>query len=1143
MIISGSGLNMILNNKMKRTQTSLEKTIEKLATGQRIRSAANDASGLAISQKMLALSRGSNQAIRNVQDATSLVQVADGAMQEMTDILHRIRELTVQSMNGTYSELSDQSGSLTSADTLIIQNEIDDLKKNLNDVVKSTEFNGMKILSNTVPGEYVYENRTAQKDIQLKEVAQPRTLQTERNDVSYNVISPVSQTVKSYEYTSSIVSNSFLPKRYTGTTVSDYQPQWTTDGTSIVFMSSRDGGKYVVPIDGSAAPVKNEDAIGVTQKVSKDNQMRLSDSGSTLYLQKYSSASGIWIEVDNFQYNANDGSNGYSFSPIVDEDGGTSFVYSDNKGNLQKVDVNLVSQTVVGGPESIIPTSDTLNLPPINNTITLPMPPNLYRMNTPNASLIIQKENDNGARELTYWDGTGITPDDGYYTVSGNTISFYGEAIIGNEPEDYAQDYYSFSYVSNDQGNGIFTTPISSDAEIYNMHDGNGPHSLKIRVGDTIVGNDQLLSERPADIEGTNGVFVDDDKGIIEFYGTLRPKHDESVQISFFNDWDEQNGILHIPLSSHIDTYNLKDPDLDTYRSLRVFVGEKEIAYDETRSNGYTFESGYINLYGDARPDVLTNQKVRFEYYYDDTSTSGNVFGIKLNQYPEVYNLGSADGSIRVLRNGTEEIAYSDVDGFQYNSTTNTIELYGTSRPDVNDTYSIQMVVPTGDTNHFDGVVEIPLTYPAETYGETGPSTFMVKVDGAEVSYDPTKTNGYIYNQATNRIELYGNARPKAGTSSTFDVKVDYVYENPKVVAGNDTYDFNLSTTTLDYGVMDQSVPRAIRVYKNGEEVPYNETDGFTINRDTNQLSLHGSFRPTKNDNAGDFYVYSISANDLKLSVDQGSSIYKVIMNGLEIQEADDTNGGYVFRNGQVEIVGDARPDVTKDMSSINLSVQYLESIEIALNDSGFYNDSKNYCDHETDDSLIKAEIDPTSLSVTLNGSKLTTDQYLLQDNKIVLKHDKITAQLGKNTLSVDYRARQNTGYQANDFTFQVGANAGQTLNLEISSFDNMLRDTDIICVRTYEDAAKGLEVIDHAFNFVLGELGKMGAMENTLDHIASNLSVMEENTIASLSRIADTDMAKESMNLMKDQLLAQTQQALTSQLKQSHERIIELLK
>ncbi|KYC96143.1 hypothetical protein B4102_3549 [Heyndrickxia sporothermodurans] len=129
MIVNGNGLSKLLNNKMKRTQNSLEKTLGKISTGQRIRSAADDASSLAISQKMLALTRGSQQAIRNVQDAGSLVQVADGAMQEMANILQRVRELTIQAMNGTNTQVNGSLNSLRDADTIVIQNEIDSLKK------------------------------------------------------------------------------------------------------------------------------------------------------------------------------------------------------------------------------------------------------------------------------------------------------------------------------------------------------------------------------------------------------------------------------------------------------------------------------------------------------------------------------------------------------------------------------------------------------------------------------------------------------------------------------------------------------------------------------------------------------------------------------------------------------------------------------------------------------------------------------------------------------------------------------------------------------------------------------------------------------------------------------------------------------
>ncbi|PGT86420.1 hypothetical protein [Bacillus sp. AFS040349] len=70
------------------------------------------------------------------------------------------------------------------------------------------------------------------------------------------------------------------------------------------------------------------------------------------------------------------------------------------------------------------------------------------------------------------------------------------------------------------------------------------------------------------------------------------------------------------------------------------------------------------------------------------------------------------------------------------------------------------------------------------------------------------------------------------------------------------------------------------------------------------------------------------------------------------------------------------------------------------------------------------------------------------------MNKDSITLGAGNHTLSVDYRVRQAIGYEPNEFTFQVGANSGQNFKVEIASFDNLLRDTNIICVRNQEDAA-----------------------------------------------------------------------------------------
>jgi len=113
------------------------KSIEKLSSGYRINRAGDDAAGLAISEKMRAQVRGLNQASRNAQDAISLVQTAEGALNESQAILQRMRELAVQSANDT-NESEDRDA---------IQNEINQLTSEINRISETTEFNKKKLLN------------------------------------------------------------------------------------------------------------------------------------------------------------------------------------------------------------------------------------------------------------------------------------------------------------------------------------------------------------------------------------------------------------------------------------------------------------------------------------------------------------------------------------------------------------------------------------------------------------------------------------------------------------------------------------------------------------------------------------------------------------------------------------------------------------------------------------------------------------------------------------------------------------------------------------------------------------------------------------------------------------------------------------
>ncbi|GKT35525.1 Flagellin like protein, partial [Aduncisulcus paluster] len=116
------------------------KSIEKLSSGYRINRAGDDAAGLAISEKMRGQIRGLNQASRNSQDAISMIQTAEGALNETQAILQRMRELAVQSANDTNVD----------ADRTSIQDEINQLSTEITRISDTTEFNTQKLLNGTL---------------------------------------------------------------------------------------------------------------------------------------------------------------------------------------------------------------------------------------------------------------------------------------------------------------------------------------------------------------------------------------------------------------------------------------------------------------------------------------------------------------------------------------------------------------------------------------------------------------------------------------------------------------------------------------------------------------------------------------------------------------------------------------------------------------------------------------------------------------------------------------------------------------------------------------------------------------------------------------------------------------------------------
>ncbi|HPA15584.1 MAG TPA: flagellin [Desulfobacterales bacterium] len=124
------------------TQSTLNRSIQRLSSGLRINSAKDDAAGLAISDRMTTQIRGLNQAVRNANDGISLAQTAEGALAESTNILQRIRELAVQSANDTN----------TASDRASLQAEVAQLQDEIDRIAMTTQFNGQRILDGSFSG-------------------------------------------------------------------------------------------------------------------------------------------------------------------------------------------------------------------------------------------------------------------------------------------------------------------------------------------------------------------------------------------------------------------------------------------------------------------------------------------------------------------------------------------------------------------------------------------------------------------------------------------------------------------------------------------------------------------------------------------------------------------------------------------------------------------------------------------------------------------------------------------------------------------------------------------------------------------------------------------------------------------------------
>jgi flagellin len=150
-VINTNTKSLIAQQSLTVNNRALNKTMEQLSTGKRINSASDDAAGLAIANKMTSQIRGLNMAVRNANDAISMIQTAEGSLNEVSNMLQRMRELSVQASNGTYS----------TTDRASLNTEYQALDTEITRIADKTTWNGIQVVGAATTVSYQVGNATA----------------------------------------------------------------------------------------------------------------------------------------------------------------------------------------------------------------------------------------------------------------------------------------------------------------------------------------------------------------------------------------------------------------------------------------------------------------------------------------------------------------------------------------------------------------------------------------------------------------------------------------------------------------------------------------------------------------------------------------------------------------------------------------------------------------------------------------------------------------------------------------------------------------------------------------------------------------------------------------------------------------------
>jgi flagellin-like hook-associated protein FlgL len=725
-----------LHRQLGLQSASLDRALRRLSTGLRITSAADDAAGLAIASKLRSQVLGFNQASRNIQDAVSMLQTADGGLEGIQGMLQRIRELAVSAGNDT----------LTFEDRKQIQAEIDLLRRGVQQVAEGTSFNTHQVLRGEMTGlGPAHTNLDPFTRGVSRSQAVPTSVESQQQSKDFTIQSLTHANSQAYS-------------------TRDFNPGWSLDDSQIQVHSTRGGGAYVIPSTGGTATASPSETF------TRDRTREI--GGRTYQLSDYRTIAGGTRIYDGIYVVRDDGAR-VKLVDLVDSTGvqmafsndGSRVAYAGfTESDVVNTDVYVTGFNAAamsrGGTYRLNQDHDMLDVP---QAYTLAAPAEWYQRTDGERSLkiFVERNTPSGAHLEVPHDPGGAEG----FTLSADRRTFTLHGSYQVDSNDVIRAYYQNDYrmATNDDGN-ISLVPTTVPA-IYDL--GTPASSVRIEVGGVAVAYDPTHA---------NGYDYDPTTNRFTLYGDARPAGNQNVVLYFqgdrassesYVDTLDQDHEVAFALSELPEIYNLTNSNPS--KSIRVYVGGAEVPHDDGSGNGYAYDASTnrILLRGTARP--AANQDVLIRYVTDDGNIVKNQNGtlqvVLSGPGTDTYYQSSAGPvrSLRVLVGGVE-VPLDGTNGYSYNEPTRTVTFNGSALPDGGQRIEVRWTAQ----NDTDDLYTIPLAATPELYdpedgsivvtsSSTGTLTRVMQTDGSG--------DGYFVQGST--IRLVGSARPNASGAST----------------------------------------------------------------------------------------------------------------------------------------------------------------------------------------------------------------------------------------------------------------------------------------------------------------------------------------------------------------------------------------